>query len=55
MVKKFCPRCKSENVKILISASTVLGIPQNWVCNNCGYSNVVFPEKEKLTKSKIIK
>lgn len=55
MPKKFCPKCKSENVKIAISASAVLGVPQNWVCNICGYSNVVFPEKERLTKLKTTK
>ena len=46
--RKFCPRCRSLDIKINITASSVLGVPQNWICNNCGYSNVVFPELNKL-------
>ena len=46
--KIFCPRCKSFNVKKDITASLVLNTPQNWVCNGCGYSNIVFPELKKL-------
>jgi len=50
--KRFCPRCRSFNVKINITASLVLGAPQNWICNDCGYSNIVFPELKKLKSKK---
>jgi len=50
MERRFCPRCKSENVNINISASSALGVPQNWICNDCGYSNIIFPLKETLNK-----
>ena len=41
-----CPKCKSTNVEKEITASSIIGIPQNWVCNNCKFSNNVFPEIE---------
>lgn len=49
---RFCPRCGSEDVKINITPSLVLGIPQNWICNECGYTNLIFPVKvfEKIAK-----
>ena len=50
--KKFCPRCKSKNVEIKATAMIGIGAPQNWVCNNCGYSNIVFPELKKLKTKK---
>ena len=50
--RKFCPKCKSFNVKIDITASSVFGVPQNWICNDCDYSNFVFPELNKLELKK---
>ena len=38
--KKFCPRCKSENVEL--AAGGMTGI---FECQNCGYSGSIFPEK----------
>jgi len=52
MGRKFCPRCKSENVRAGLSATLAVGAPQNWVCNNCGYYGLIFPEKEIKTKVK---
>ena len=48
MNKKFCPRCRSKNVKIDITPSLAIGTPQNWICNNCGYTGLIFPELKKL-------
>ena len=53
MGKRFCPKCKSEEVEIKINPLIKLGSPQGWLCNNCGYSNVIFPEKVKLNKVKL--
>jgi DNA-directed RNA polymerase subunit M/transcription elongation factor TFIIS len=44
---KFCPRCKSLNVKVSNtggSAGTYFGLPTLYKCLNCGYSNYAFPE-----------
>ena len=50
--KKFCPKCRSEDVAFdgLIEASGGA-----MVCKNCGYKNINFPIKEKITKLKKIK
>jgi len=50
--KTFCPRCRSFDVKKEITASLVLGAPQNWICNDCCYTNIVFPELKKLKTHK---
>mgnify|MGYP001570854801 FL=1 len=53
-----CPKCKSTNVEKEITASSIIGIPQEWVCNDCNFSNNVFPEVEfedKKLKSKKLK
>ena len=54
--KKFCPRCKSENIAVL---DGVEGIPIGYACKDCGYQNNIFPEKEieevKAKKKKILK
>lgn len=48
---KFCPKCKSINVKINITPSAVVGIPQKWVCMDCRFeSNSIFPEKENMER-----
>ncbi len=39
--KKFCPKCKSEDVEMVAG-----GITGSWVCGNCGFMGTVFPEKE---------
>jgi len=44
---KYCPRCKSINVRVRITPSAVFGIPQKWECMECGFeSSSIFPEKE---------
>ena len=54
MGKMVCPKCKSTNVRKEMNALLSLGAPQNWICNDCGYSNIVFPElkNKKLKKLK---
>lgn len=41
--KKFCPRCKSEDVMMV--AGGTIGM---WMCKKCGFSGSIFPEKEIL-------
>ena len=49
MNKKICPKCKSEEIKVLV---TVMGESPEYICKKCGYSNIIFPE---LNKSKFRK
>ena len=51
----FCPKCKSKDVKINITASLALGAPQMYICNNCGYQNYLFPKIKRLNKISRIK
>jgi len=44
MEKIICPKCKSKNVRKEMGITLALGIPQKWVCENCGYSSHLFPE-----------
>jgi len=47
----YCPKCKSVNVRINITASAVLGAPQKWECLNCGFESYsIFPQKEIKNK-----
>ena len=39
---KFCPKCKSENVQMVIGGQVGM-----WECKDCGFEGSVFPEKEK--------
>ena len=55
MNRKFCPKCKSEDVQINLTPTNVVGTPQNWKCNNCGYTNNSFPEVELNLISQDIK
>ncbi len=48
--KRFCPKCKSEDVKL--QQSTAYGSAGHWVCNKCGYYNVIFPIKEEIGEKK---
>jgi len=50
--KRFCPKCKSENVRKEMNILLALGAPQKWVCNKCGYHGHMFPIKEKLKNIK---
>ena len=47
--KKICPKCKSENIRILV---TTIGESPEYVCNKCGYSNTIFPELKRLKIAK---
>ena len=53
MVRRFCPKCKSEDIKL--DQGKLYGTSGNWICNKCGFYNVEFPIKEKLNKIKNIK
>jgi transposase-like protein len=53
---RYCPRCKSVNVRINITASAVVGAPQQWQCLKCGFESYsIFPNREikKPRKKKI--
>ena len=43
--KKFCPKCRSEEV-IMVAG----GITGTWMCKSCGFSGSIFPEKEILSR-----
>lgn len=51
---KFCPRCKSLNIKMNYKGGLVfLGVPPSFTCQNCGYTSNIFPElMEKAKKWK---
>ena len=48
--KIFCPKCKSLNVINNMNHTYLHGSSQNFICENCGYSGMIFP---KLIKEKI--
>ncbi len=52
---KYCPKCKSTNVRVNITPSAIMGAPQKWECLNCGFESYsIFPIKEiKQIKKKI--
>lgn len=44
---KYCPKCKSIKVKIMITPSAAFGAPQKWECIDCGFeSYAVFPDED---------
>ncbi len=49
--RRFCPKCKSDNVEWKDSRLGA-GEQGNWLCNKCGFHNVVFPIKRELNKVK---
>ena len=46
LTTKFCPRCKSDNVKMIAG-----GITGSFMCRDCGYAGSIFPEKPVIIKS----
>jgi hypothetical protein len=42
--EKICPKCESEDVRF--EDVKVDEIKGNWICNECGFFDVDFPEKE---------
>jgi transposase-like protein len=54
---RYCPRCKSVNVKIDITPGAAIGAPQKWKCMKCWFDSYMpFPQtdlKEQLEKQKI--
>ena len=51
--KRFCPKCKSENV--IWKDNNIYGTTGVWVCLDCGFYNQIFPIKEKLNSLMKIK
>lgn len=46
-----CPKCKSKNVeKMTAGFLDIIGIGDNFVCRDCGFSSLVFPEVDVLDK-----
>ena len=43
--RKFCPRCESENIEMVAG-----GIIGSFMCEDCGFSGSVFPEKTLVGK-----
>ncbi|MBI3623546.1 hypothetical protein HY212_05720 [Candidatus Pacearchaeota archaeon] len=57
---KFCPKCKSYDVKATTNIWNMIGGDLFWICNNCGFRAPMFPDEDdkikkqrKLKKSKI--
>ena len=48
MGKRFCPKCESTNVGMRLNILLAVGVPQEWKCNECGYSGFIFPELEEV-------
>ncbi len=51
MKKRFCPKCKSENVSIPVLKAFLAfsGLNPGWRCDDCGLELQEFPMKE-ITK-----
>tara|TARA_Y100000310_G_scaffold345413_1_gene464704 strand:- start:13595 stop:13768 length:174 start_codon:yes stop_codon:yes gene_type:complete len=45
IAKKFCPKCKSEDIMMMAG-----GVTGTWMCKKCGFHGTLFPEKEILGK-----
>ena len=53
MKKKFCPKCKSFNVEKEFNVLLAAGVPQKWICKECGYYGIIFPEVDEKNINKI--
>ena len=42
----FCPKCESIDVEKEMTMTLILGIPQEWKCNKCGFKGYIFPERD---------
>lgn len=48
MKKRFCPNCKSKNVRRDMNALTgAMGAPAFWICDDCEFSLPEFPFEEE--------
>jgi len=53
---RYCPTCKSVNVRVNITPSAIIGAPQKWECLDCGFESYsIFPEEKIEGKNKNIK
>ena len=52
-----CPRCGSTDIKIEMGPLVGTGKPNPYVCQNCGFSSMFFPEidNEKAKEVKVKK
>ena len=52
MEGRFCPKCKSKNIRMNIpdASAAWIGKHPGWKCNNCGLELPEFPIPEKLNK-----
>ena len=53
MKQKFCPKCKSDNVKPTTNYMDLVFGWRYWMCNECGFKLVDFPERELKIARKI--
>ena len=60
MKVKFCPKCKSTEIKSLPMTTPIKTIyhyssPSIYKCVKCGFEGAIFPEADKKNLDKIIK
>jgi len=48
---RICPKCGSGKIGKDLNILMLLGAPQQWKCNKCGFTSYLFPEIE-MEKSK---
>ena len=53
MKVKFCPKCKSSNIEKELNVLLAVGAPQKWICKECGYYGLMFPEINEKNINKI--
>jgi len=41
---KFCPKCKSLNIRAELKSGWWIGLPAVYKCRNCGFKSRLFPE-----------
>lgn len=49
---RFCPKCKSTNIRKEFNIFLIFGAPQKWRCQDCGFTGYLFPEKLKKRERK---
>lgn len=49
---KFCPKCRSLDVRLEWKSFWFLGFPPSYACKKCGFKSMIFPEisTEKIKK-----
>lgn len=49
---KLCPKCKSRNYNLELDIKISMGIPPNFICEDCGFKSYTYLEKDKKRKLK---